>query len=326
MEEKEQDKDYSNNTQARRYMLTINNEERTDEELIEYIKSLEHFKYSMFQREIGEETKTEHIQAFIVFSVGKRFSTIKKYFPRAHIEPAKGTNVQCRDYCSKSDTRVSGPFELGEFAEQRQRTDISGFMEMISAGASNVELRTAYEFLYFKNLHRLPLLREDLYFSKFDKEYRFLEVVYLFGAPGVGKSRSVIEKHGIENVYRITKYNNSAFDSYQGQDVIVFEEFLSSFLLTDMLNYLDIYPLMLPSRYTNRRACYTKVYILSNFSIYAQYPDIQATKPEQFEALLRRIHKIIKLTDKGEEIIYDKDTHKYSPLQLNIEEEQELPF
>lgn len=48
------------NTQARRWFLTINNPKETDEEMQEYVKNLEHFKYSMFQRE-KEKKKGQYI-------------------------------------------------------------------------------------------------------------------------------------------------------------------------------------------------------------------------------------------------------------------------
>ncbi len=120
----------SANAQGRRWLLTINNPQQTDEEIEKYISDLEHFKYAMFQREKGRETGTEHIQLFVIFTIGKRFSTIKNYFPTAHIEQAKGTNVQCRDYCSKKDTRISGPYEIGQFTEERARTDKQGFLQV----------------------------------------------------------------------------------------------------------------------------------------------------------------------------------------------------
>ena len=327
MEEKELSTEFENNTQSRRYMLTINNPEYTDEQIIKYIEDLEHFKYCMFQREKGEETGTEHIQAFIVFSIAKRFSTIKKYFPRAHIEHARGSNVQCRDYCSKSDTRVSGPYELGEFAEQRARTDIMGFMDMIAAGATNAELRTAYPTLFFKNFKKIEQLRQDYLYEKFRNTTRFLEVTYLYGRSGAGKSRSVVEQYGFENVFRVTDYGAGMFDYYAGQDVIVFEEFDSSLKITQMLNFLDIYPLVLPCRFANKVACYTKVFICSNLSIYSQYPNIQAEKQEQFNAFFRRIHKIIKFTESGQEVQYDSKIH--GPIRLGElpeYEQEKLPF
>ena len=64
-----------------------------------------------------------------------------------------------------------------------------------------------------------------------------------------------------------------------------------------MLLYCDIYPIELPSRYTNKFACYNKVYIVSNWTLEKQYPEIQREDGESWNAFLRRINKVI---------IYDK--------------------
>ena len=62
---------------------------------------------------------------------------------------------------------------------------------------------------------------------------------------------------------RITNYpanGNVQFGAYKGQSVLVFEEFHSEISISAMLNYLDIYPLMLPARYHDRIACYLTLY------------------------------------------------------------------
>lgn len=59
-----------------------------------------------------------------------------------------------------------------------------------------------------------------------------------------------------------------------------------------MLNYLDIYPLTLPARYSDRVACYTTVYITSNIPLEEQYQEIQRCKLETWRAFLRRIHVV----------------------------------
>ena len=59
-----------------------------------------------------------------------------------------------------------------------------------------------------------------------------------------------------------------------------------------MLNYLDIYPIMLPARYNDKVACFTKVFITSNLPLNQQYIVIQEHKPKTFQAFLRRINYI----------------------------------
>ncbi len=59
-----------------------------------------------------------------------------------------------------------------------------------------------------------------------------------------------------------------------------------------MLNYLDVYGVALPARYGDKTACYTKVYIISNWTLDQQYKKIQAEHPETWKAFVRRITHI----------------------------------
>ena len=72
--------------------------------------------------------------------------------------------------------------------------------------------------------------------------------------------------------------------------MIIFEEFRSSLKIGDMLNYLDGYPLSLPCRFSNKQACYTKVFIISNIPLTAQYNDLQSEQTETWKAFLRRLN------------------------------------
>ncbi len=82
--------------------------------------------------------------------------------------------------------------------------------------------------------------------------------------------------------------------------MIVFDEFASSLRIQDMNNYLDGYPLMLPCRYTNRAACYTKAFIISNIPLELQYPNVRVENPSVWRAFIRRIHKVMVFHFPGE--------------------------
>ena len=58
-----------------------------------------------------------------------------------------------------------------------------------------------------------------------------------------------------------------------------------------MLKFLDGYPLMLPCRYSNKVACFTKVFLVSNIPLSDQYPNVQVTEPETYRAFCRRINQ-----------------------------------
>ena len=97
------------------------------------------------------------------------------------------------------------------------------------------------------------------------------------------------------------------------EDVLVLEEFHSQIPISAMLNYLDIYPLTLPARYTDRIACYTKVYITSNIPLEEQYRDIQRYQMETWRAFLRRVQNVIEYLPDGSTVQHKKGGIPYDP-------------
>lgn len=141
---------------------------------------------------------------------------------------------------------------------------------------------------------------------------RNIETIYIFGETGVGKTSLVYKKYNPDDICRITNYRNGniSFDSYNGQKILVFDEYRSQIAISEMLCYLDIYPVQLPARYMDRTACYEKVYILSNLGLEEQYRDVQNKSPETWNAFIRRISKIIELQEKDIMVEYDKEMYK----------------
>ena len=63
----------------------------------------------------------------------------------------------------------------------------------------------------------------------------------------------------------------------------------------------------LPARYSDRTACFTEVYILSNISLQDQYPHVQMTEKETWSAFLRRFDSIIEMQKDGKQIQHNKE-------------------
>lgn len=180
---------------------------------------------------------------------------------------------------------------------QGQRNDLIDLYDMIKSGMSNYEILEQNPEVML-HIDKVERVRYAVMQEQFKNTFRQLEVYYCYGKAGCGKTRSIMEKYGYENVSRITDYKHP-FDNYKGQDVIIFEEFRSSLKIQDMLNYLDGYPLDLPCRYNNKIACFTKVYIISNIPLNEQYTDIQRNYEETWKAFLRRIKQVLFYSDKG---------------------------
>lgn len=283
---------------SRSWLLTIKCADITFDELKE---KLSNYTY-IGQKEKGEKTGYEHYQIYIENPTTIRFETLKNKFPTAHCEIRRGTKQQAYDYCTKEETRIGEPFGNGEIdleEKQGKRTDLEIIHNMIM-----FEDKTPNEvILEYPNSGKYLNYIDRLYSEKMFAIYRTklrLElkdnVYYIWGDPNTNKTRYVYERYGFENVYRVTDYKNP-FDEYQGEPVLVLDEFHSQLKIEQMLNLLDIYPYKLPCRYANKIACYTTVYIISNLPLEEQYIDIQFRYPKQFDALKRRISAVVCFND-----------------------------
>lgn len=298
-------------TRSRKWFLTINNPVEhgyTHEYIKSTLQGMKAVIYWCLCDEIGKN-ETYHTHVFLMGNNGILFSTVKKRFPKAHIDYCRGTATENRDYIrkegkykgtSKEETNIKETFEeSGDCPVERQgqRNDLLDLYDMIKGGMDNYEI-LENDPTYMMHLDKIERCRQIVKEKEYRNKYREMEVEYWFGKTGMGKTRTIMERYGYENVFRITSYRNP-FDNYRGQDVIVFEEFHDSFLIQEMLTLLDGYPLDLPCRYANKVACFTKVFILSNIDLRDQYMFVQRESRETWNAFIRRIHAVKEFNENG---------------------------
>lgn len=298
-------------SRSRKWQITINNPHEKllgHNEIINILNSFNSLLFYCLSDEIGENN-TYHTHIYMISDNAIRFSTLKNKLEGAHFEIARGTSLENRDYIfklgkwlnhKKNETNLSDTHkEWGEIPLERQgaRNDLADLYDMIKQGMNNYDiLETTPE--YLMNIDKIERARQVIREKLFREQFRSIEVTYIFGITSSGKTRYVMEKHGYDNVYRVTDYKNP-FDGYQGQSIICFEEFRSSLSIGNMLNYLDGYPLELPCRYNNKIACYDTAYLISNIALEEQYKEIQINEPETWRAFLRRINKKTEFNSQG---------------------------
>ena len=316
--------------QARKWLVTINNPFEHGFSHDRIRQALAEFKgmvYWCMCDEQGDECETLHTHIYFVLRSACTADRVNNLFPNFHRDIARGKSSENRAYVLKDGEKFhkqpdgsyryedsgghvheginfSDTFEEeGELPDERQgkSKDADTIVNMIREGASNADIVDAVSSAY-KDLEKIERVRSMYRDAQFSTTWRDLEVTYIFGKTGSGKTRSVMEKYGYENCYRVTDYKHP-FDTYDGQDVLIFEEFRGGLKHGDMLNYLDGYPLLLPCRYFNRQACYTKVYILTNIAPDEQY--MHGVDVESRHAFWRRIHKVIEYQDDGKVSTYD---------------------
>jgi len=182
------------NSQGRRYCFTLNN--YTDDELHQlhdlYGEHADDIRFLFFQLEQGEE-QTPHVQGYVEFKRSLRFNRVKALVsPRAHFERSRGSSADNIAYCSKSDTRIEGPWSYGEPASKKQgeRTDLIRIKELVDSGARDAEVWDQC-FPAMVKFHRGVAAYK---LCKTPPRNWKTEVTVLIGEPGTGKSEYAFRK------------------------------------------------------------------------------------------------------------------------------------
>ncbi len=305
--------------QARAYQLTINNpieKGMTHDEIKRILGGIPHMTYWCLADEKGEAFHTH-----IYFSTKNplKFSTVKNRFTTAHIEKTQGTAQQNREYIrkegvwketEKAETSFPESFEewgVLPVSQKGKRTDLEYLYDLVKDGMKTADILDLCAGTAIPHLDKIDKLRGIYLSDKFKSIRRLdLRVHYITGETGTGKSRDILDEFGDENVFRVTDYTHP-FDKYQLEPVIVFEEFRSGLRISDMLNYLDIYPVTLPARYNPKVGCYTTVFVVSNYEFEQQYPELQKDPEMQstYEAWVRRFNGIVKEYSKNGIKVYN---------------------
>lgn len=310
-----------------KWFLTINNpiEHDCSHDAINKIMLALNYKYYCLKDEIGK-LGTYHTHLFIYLNNGVSFQRIKNLFPTADIQPAQGTPKQCRDYIlkqgtqenlEKADTTVPDTFEeYGELpleADEKKASMWSDIQEMIKDGCSDMDIFQKYPNspLHSKAIQsiRKAVLKDNCKGKRVKKS-----VFYYFGESETGKTRSVLDTYGDENVYIVTDYKHP-FDSYQGEKVILFDEFHGSIDLPQMLRYTDIYSCELPARYENTFSNYDTIFIVSNIPLNEQYSCVDN---DTFNSFIRRINGVCKFEKIDKDAEFSYENTKLTEIDKNI--------
>lgn len=247
----------------------------------------------VFSLERGGKTGYEHYQLYVQSANPIAFATLKKLVSNghndAHLEPMRGTPQQCIEYCTKSDTHIAGPwfgsidFDLGHKGLRSKKSathddepklsvgDVRVLVrDEIMQGATVREMREKYTPYWSGSLGNFAADCRGDYLQDQSRQRLSLSVNYLYGGAGVGKSSGVRALYNPDDVYVVSDYKHP-FDLYDGQPVVIFEEFSGGLDLQNMLQLLDLYPTQLPARYANKWVCYTTIWLITNLPLDEQY-------------------------------------------------------
>lgn len=291
-------------------MFTINNPDDVTEASLQ--ESFQDARYWVAQLEQGEEG-TPHIQGYVYWQNARAWKSMRKLFPRAHIEPANGSPSQNKHYCNKPvegcsckhckdcPPRLDGPWEQGELPEQGKRNDIKACIKSIKKRGLHA---TAKKNKYAKTIFKYPK-GASLIASIWDHTPRssVVEVVLVIGNPGTGKTRYAMSNHEWKDVYK-HEAGSTWFDGYMKQPVVILDDFAgaaSGWRLDYLLQFLDRYDIRLAVKGSFTWLHAGKIYITTNLHPYTWFGwDGRAI---QYWALVRRIKSVRVINDDTTQVI-----------------------
>lgn len=263
-------------------------------------------KYCVWQLERAPDTGRLHFQGFLQWEHARSLQCTKRNMglQSVHLEIARGSAKQNRDYCTKEESRVEGPWEHGELPEQGKRNDLHDFVSMVREQKKVPETVLLEE--HASIVAKYPRFVERVQRCYGDKRNWETEVYVLVGPTGTGKTRSVFDRYPAGDIFVYP--GRGWFDGYRGQPIVLFDDYYgeqdgeNKVEWGMLLKLLDRYPMEVPVKGGYSNWIPRRVYFTSNIPYIQWYPRVSQT---QFAALERRITKYITEDfDQIESIVY----------------------
>lgn len=241
-----------------------------------------HVQYIIWQFESGEETHTPHFQGYVQLKVKERPTMINRVWPGAHLVVARGSPEQNREYCTKSRTRVAGPWERGTIGPGAgDRTDLKALGAAIMAGKKVSEVAEDKPEAVIHYARGLKALEEIASRKAAESETRDPYTYVLWGDTGTGKTSLAHAFFGESSIYthHLVPGGHQWFDGYDGQPALIIDDFTGWVPFRTLLLWLDRYPCRLEVKGGFTYARWRHVFITSNKPPEQWYTDESCLAP-----------------------------------------------
>lgn len=233
-------------------------------------------KYLVYQLERGEQG-TPHLQGYLQTYSRTSRRKLLNFLPQGtHLEPRRGTHQQAKEYCTKTESRVSGPWEYGiETTKRGQRTDLEQIKLSIQEGADETSIAEEY-FTQWCTHHKAFKRYRTLLQPKRSTETN----LWIFtGNTGTGKSQAA---HNIDN-NAYWKPEGKWWDFYNNERTVILDDFSGDISYEYLLRLTDRYPLYVEHKGGFSQFTSTTIIITSNTTYTEWYPN------RNYTPLIRRI-------------------------------------
>lgn len=236
--------------------------------------------YMVYGKEVCPSTGRPHLQGYHHYK-NPRDYPVKAFRKLVNLEqrgrdfPSKGDAKENQAYCIKTDHF----WEYGEPPSQGQRADWSRALECLKTSDVIDVIQD--------QPHLMPcvsaLQKTKSLLTK--STHRHVKVFVLVGITGTGKTRAAWDAY--PDLY--SKPEGAWWDGYQGQQVVLLDDFNGGVPITTFLKWIDRYPVQLPVKGAFVPAVYDTVIITSNCPPDTWFPGCSTN---HLNAMNRRFHRV----------------------------------
>lgn len=292
------------------------------EEEAEYLFGalIDHVNILAFQLEVGKENGYLHYQGYFELINKKRLTWIKSnIYPFEYLDGRRGTPLQAWTYATKDETRVLGPWTIGDCPVENDsgaQKSLEKFGNDIIAGFSDTELFRAHPSCYIRYPRVIDRLRQ---FSPPTRAAdKNLEVYLFYGPPGTGKTEFAKHQAHMMGYYPCEIPIGKDFwltPHFFGQQYVIIDEFKANISLKDLLRLLDKYPIQAPVKGDFLWWCPHIIVITTNVSPWSWYK--YNDRDYEREALFRRITVTYKFAKSPDAMPH--------PVQIDLNDSSNFP-
>jgi len=261
----------STNDRSRRFCFTWNNYPLDAEDQLRCFFDRKNAIYLVFGREVGE-SGTPHLQGYLHLKDAITFRALKSQLPSVHLERARGSGAQNRDYCTKDSDFVeigTLPVEAGKAGKEAW----SLILRKAEEGDWNW-IKAEYPRVWINTFTKLQSLRQP--------QLGVIDDIvneWWYGETGTGKSRLAWEKYG---AICYQKMLNKWWDGYDNEDVVIIEEWSPKNEVTAsaLKIWADRYPFAAQIKGgVLQKIRPKKIIVISNYRLSDCFPDSRDREP-----------------------------------------------